>query len=69
MKSPRSSQGSVADILAEARLQLDEAVAALEGTSASRLSVSRLRAVADNTHCQNTGCGGAARQAADTSSG
>ena len=60
MKSPQSSQdpakSSVADILAEARLQLDEAVAAFEGTSARRLTVSRLRALADNTHCQNTGC-------------
>ena len=58
MKSPQSSQGSIADILAEASLKLDDALAALDGGSASRLPVARLRALADNTHCLNTGCGG-----------
>ena len=58
MKSPQSTQGSIADILAEASLKLDDALAALDGGTASRLPVSRLRALADNTHCLNTGCGG-----------
>ena len=60
-------KASVADILAEASLKLNEAFAALDGSTASRLPISRLRAVADNTHCQNTGCQGNLKAATDVS--
>ena len=53
---------SIADIVAEARLKLDEALKrGHAGESAGTLSsaaLARLRAAADNTSCTNTGCGG-----------
>jgi hypothetical protein len=66
-------EAHIADLLSEARLTLDQALERIRAGepvgTLSQASLQRLRAVADNTSCQNTGCGGAARQAADTSSG
>lgn len=53
---------SIADIVAEARMKLDEALTRSQaGEHAGTLSaaaLARLRAAADNTSCTNTACGG-----------
>ena len=66
------SDAQIAELLSQARLTLDQALeriraGELVGTL-SQASLQRLSALADNTSCQNTGCSGAARLAAETSS-
>jgi hypothetical protein len=63
----------IADLLIEARLTLDSALERIKAGEAigtlSQASLQRLRAVDDNTSCQNTGCGGKELAAATLSRG
>jgi hypothetical protein len=63
-------EAHIADLLSEARLTLDQALERIRAGepigTLSQSSLQRLRAVADNTSCQNTGCGGREQLAAGT---
>jgi hypothetical protein len=57
-----AAKESIANLVAEARLKLDEAIARASAGephgSVSLAALARLQARSDNTSCQNTGCTG-----------
>jgi len=62
----QTTKESIADVLAEARMKLDDALKRSQAGEApgtlSKTALAKLQAAADNTSCTNTACGGAERE-------